>query len=264
MAGMTRSSAFSLLAAALLCALPVAAQRPGVLIEASYYRSDLTGSFQLTGSAIPPPGVNPSIDLISDLAVAGRTTYPVGVRWLTAKFRVEGEYTDTTYSGESIPSRDLVFQGTSFPAGTTLSSSIRLRDIAGHFRWDLWSRPTLAIGIGADVDYVRYQVSLAGTPGGAFAEDSRQFAAPSASAGFNLHDPAYHAFLDVRYSYLSYQGDRTMKTRIESGYGVTESFGIKLGWRKLDVKWTKTRDGAPDDRIDFTWSGYYGGLYLVF
>lgn len=224
-----------------------------------------SGNFQLTGLGAPYTGTaTTSIDIQDDLAIGTRTMIPFGARFLWKRFRIEGEYLQSTFSGDAILPRDILFQAVTFPAGDHVGTTLKLRDISGSLRYDLFSGVYTALGIGADLDVIRYSVDLADPAAGMYASDVRNIYAPVPHVAFNFHDGARNFWMDVKFGYIKVQGSKAQKWRVESGYKVTPNLGATGGWRSFSGLWFKDRAPAPDDHIQLKLDEYYAGIFICF
>lgn len=268
--GARRRSAFFLFEAVAFLLLAVssrgaAAQPLGIFLEGTIMHGRPTGNFQLTGLASPSAGNSTtSIDLEADLALGTRTMIPFGARFLTKRFRIEAEYLQSTLSGDAILPGDILFQGVSFHAGDHVGTTLKLRDISASVRFDLFSGPYSDIGVGADLDAFRYSIALEDPVLGLTPTDVKNIYAPVPHVGLSLHDATRAFWLDAKFGYIKISGSKAQKWRIESGYKITQGFGVTAGWRSFSGLWLKDRSPAPDDHIQMKLQQYYAGLFVSF
>lgn len=255
-----------LLAAVTLALAPLAAAQPaGIHLEANWWKTGPTGTVQVSGLATTPGVASSiSIDLEDDLGVEERNTFPLGVKFLGKSWRMEAEYLDTDFSAEAVLTREVVFQGVTYQASERVASTASLRDISGGLRFEIPMGPYASLGVGADADYLTTEATITAVTRGVTATDERSFVLPTGVVALNLHDSTRQIFLDVKVGYISYQGSRAEKARVEAGWAITKNMGLKAGWRLLDVRYVKDRDTAPEDRVSVRLSGFTAGLFLAF
>jgi hypothetical protein len=263
-----------LLAAACLAVLassgPALAQPAGFLVEASWFQTSPKGSFQLMGSNPAVPGTTTSfttIDPEADLGLGKKSLFPLGFRIIRAGYRLEGEYLapGSTFAGDSVAPRAFAFQSATFLPGEAIHSEVKVQDWSAHLRYDIWSSPYTSLGAGIDVDYFRFEATVASlTTPGSFASDRKNVTIPTATIALNFHDAASHLFVDGKYSYMSYSGTKCMKLRAEIGYAIVEGLGIKGGWRSTRVEYVKANGSFPEERFDIKLEGFYAGAFVNF
>jgi hypothetical protein len=224
-----------------------------------------TGNFQLTGLSGPYTGTaTTSIDVEADLAIGTRTVIPFGARFHAKRFRIEAEYLQSTFSGDAILPRDILFQAVTLPAGDHVGTTLKLRDVSGSFRFELFSGAYSSLGIGADLDVFRYSVALADPARGLYPSDVKNIYAPVPHVGLSFFDGSRAFWLDVKFGYIKARGSKAQKWRIESGYKVAQNFGVTGGWRSFSGLWFDDRAPAPDDHIQLKLEQFYAGLFISF
>ena len=254
-----------LLALLLLAALPAPAQPVGFLSEASWWPTGPTGSVQVSGLTSPSGGSESIVvDLESDLHFGKRNIFPLGVRFLRPSWRLEAEYLDTTWSADSLLTRDFIYQGVTYHAGDIVASAAKMRDISGGFRFELPLGPYASVGAGVDADALRIEAAITDVTQSVSASDTRNLVVPTGAASLNVHDSTRRFWVDVKAGYVSYQGSKAQKGRVELGWGLSSSVGLKLGWRLLEVTYLKDRGAAPEDRVTVRLDGYTAGLFANF
>src|SRR5512140_2345257 len=228
----TRFLLAGLAALALFAALPAAAQPAGLLLEGSWWRTGPTGTVQVSGlPSLPGSPSTLQIDLESDLHVPKKSPLPVGARFLGETWRLEAEYLDTTWSADAVLTRDIVFQGVTYHASEPVSSSAKIRDLSGGFRFEIPLSPYASVGLGIDADALKTEASITDTTLHVGATDMRSFVVPTGVVAVNVHDSTRHFWIDLKAGYISYQGSRAEKGRAELGWAITQNVGLKVGWR---------------------------------
>lgn len=260
-----RLAPFSILVFALCLSRGAAAQPYGVMLEGNYFFSEPSGQIQLVGSPLPGPVGGPSIfDIQQDLGFTRKGTIPFGVRLIRKGVRLEGEYLQWNQTAGSVLTRAFVFQGVTYLANEAISSELRFRDISGSLRYEFQLGGYATLGAGLDIDALKAEGTISAVTRNVSASDSRNFIVPTGTVGLNFHDGARHVFLDIKASYITYQGSKAQKGRVELGWAITENAGLKAGWRTLDVTYVKEHEPVVEDRIHVKLDGFYGGVFLVF
>jgi hypothetical protein len=254
-----------LFVAALSFCRSASAQPLGVMLEGNYFQADPSGQIQLLGNiGSGATLLSPEIDIKGDLGFTKKSTIPFGIRILGKKMRIEGEYFQFNQTADAVLTRTVVFQGITYPVTDQVTSELRFRDISASIRYEVPVSPYMSFGLGIDADGVKAEGTITDVTHAASATGTRNFIIPTGTLALNLHDSARHIFIDAKASYVTYQGSKAKKGRIELGWAVTESIGIKAGWRMLDVMYVKTRDALPDDSVHIKLDGFFGGVFLVF
>lgn len=236
------------------------------MLEGAYMLKERpTGNFQFTGLAVPYTGAaTTSIDLEDDLALGTRTIIPFGARFHTTRFRIEGEYFQSTFSGDAILPRDILFQTVTFHAGNHVGTTLKLRDISAHVRYELIAGAYSSLGIGADLDVIRTSIALVAPDQSLSASNVKQVLAPTPTVGLSFYDGSRAFWVDVKFGYIKLSGSKAQKWRIESGYKVQQNIGVTAGWRSFSGLWFSDRTPAPDDHIQLKYQQFYAGLFICF
>ena len=256
-----KRTAFSILAiASSFAAIPLAAQdmlpvseQYKVRFEYRRFSPEVTGVVQSGFDEAP----GSSIDLEQDLGFLKQKTWSGhGVIKLTPGLKLRGSYTKIDLDGDATTDRDLDFQGTRFPAGVQLVTSVKGAYWTGDLEFDFVKGPWGYFGamVGArlfDVDAVLVAVETA-------QREQRTLNTPVPSIGAVLRVYADRFSLSGEASGLTL-GDRGTILELEgmARVNVSDRMAISGGYRYVKVK---GEDGL--DLVDAKLRGWTYGIEI--
>lgn len=117
-------------------------------IDAGWYYSDPTGSIHGTATTDTGP-----VDLQRDLGFTSYSTFSGKADWkFTRKNHLYVAVTPFSFSRQTVLNRTITFQGQTFNAGLTISSSLDTLFVAPGYQYDIIRRRRGHLGIGLQMD----------------------------------------------------------------------------------------------------------------
>jgi outer membrane protein len=250
----------ALFAALLLCSLtPPAMALPGFEagVRGMYWFPDLSATAQTTTAGIPET----KFDAKRDLGMNDEN-FPSGEAFLRfGRLHLRVGYTRISYDGNNTLSRNIEFNGQTFPASDNVISSLDVKMLDAELQVDIL-RPDLIgasfyLGLIGKVKYVDGEMELASS----VLTEKRDFRAPipmiglAAGAGFaeNL------VRVDARVTGMAYSGNHLYEADAFASLAPFPFFRIQGGYRYIKMK-------VDDNDIvaDLTLKGPYVGVQLSF
>lgn len=245
------------------------AQPTGFFLDTGTSASRVTGTLAQPGfrtSSGTFPGL--TFDVQKDLRFGSDVRFLPSARFIQDRYRVEIAYRRADFVGFrlfSVPSsregagaKDVSF---------STNASVDFETVSFGFRYDVLSKPTWALGLGADADHVRYEslfFASSSADGVRDANGGELFGVPN--VGFNLHSADRRLFVDLKAGGSVLSGDSVQKARGEAGWSFSSAVGAKVGWEGYRLK----REGGDRDPFRtygdsrLTFSNFYGGFFFHF
>lgn len=230
------------------CALPAQAQtlEDEFWLQASAYRPDVDTHVEIASKQFP--NIATDVDFESDLDLADRDTVPAFYAgWRISKhFQVAAEYYALDREGSATTSRDISFDGVTYPASGTLSSAFNTQIYRLTLGYVFVRRPNFELGGALGLHATNFEVSISGqgSVGGAAASTEtrrKDLLAPLPTLGlFASFEPARGLTLGGRVDYLSlkvgqYDG-RLINAQATLSYRFVRNVGIGVMYRYVDYR----------------------------
>ena len=101
-------------------------------VRGMYWGSTISGDIQTVTNGVP----GTVLDLQSDLGMKDENVFNGEAFLKAGNFTFRVAYTPLQYTGSSVLSTPIVFDGTTFPAGTPVSSKLEAKMVDGDVQWD--------------------------------------------------------------------------------------------------------------------------------
>jgi len=101
-------------------------------VRGMYWGSNISGDIQTVTDGVP----GTTLDLQSDLGMKDENVFNGEAFLKGGNFTFRVAYTPLQYTGSSVLSAPIVFDGTTFPAGTPVSSKLEAKMVDGDVQWD--------------------------------------------------------------------------------------------------------------------------------
>jgi hypothetical protein len=241
------------IAALLLAASSAPAQQLGAFIDLGVSRETPSGT-----AFARSPADGSLFATAADYRSENSFSQIPSLRFYGRRYRLEASFRESSFAGSTT-----FGEGPLRPASAIVLSytNLAVDHFSLGFRADVIDRPLFSVGLGTDIDRLRVESTVWGAyPTFTESIASRVFAAPVVTAGFNLHDPARRAFLDLKLGYSNFGSTELSKARAEAGYSVFSHAGLKAGWEGM-----RYRDGNGGGRdTDLKLSTFSGGFFFHF
>ena len=101
-------------------------------VRGMYWGSTISGDIQTVTNGVP----GTTLDLQSDLGMEDENVFNGEAFLKAGNFTFRVAYTPLEYTGSSVLSAPIVFDGIPFPAGTPVSSKLEAKMVDGDVQWD--------------------------------------------------------------------------------------------------------------------------------
>ncbi len=280
---------FALPAAALLLLLP--APRGESQEQADFvavkgmderFRLDLGGFFQKFTTTIrvdsPTTGRGTEINLEDDLGISSnQANFRVDGYWrFGRRGRVDFAYTGWNRSSSHTLDKDIVVGDTTYHAGGTLDSRLKVSLIEAYYGYSFWNTPKFEAGLQIGVSAVINAIDIEGTgtitggggsASGSYSSQTRSLTAPLPAIGAQLRYTIIPGLLVTgRIRGMSATVDNVKGSVLEGRAGLDyypwKNVGIGAAYDFMEIKVTKESD--PSLELDYRYSGPMVYLSLVF
>lgn len=237
--------------------MAVSAQAFEIGVRGYYWFPDFSGRVKVDAGGIP--GTN--IDFENDLGVDNEY-YPVIEAFLGAgKHHLSAAYYKADYSGSSTLTRDIAFNGVTFPVSTLVASSLEYNVYDVMYQYDLIDLENFlaggSLGLVGRVEVFDGDVAIKST----LLTEEVGFTAPVPMLGLNLHVGILADILEARVlaTGMSYGGGAVLDGLAEISLTPFPFIDIHGGYRLFTI------DADVDDvEFDYDTSGPYVAVTLSF
>jgi|SRR5882672_191414 len=186
------------------------------------------------------------------------------------RHKIRAMWFQNNRSGSRTITRDITFQGTTFPATTTVSAGLDEKIVELAYEYAFYRTDTLEISGSGGIHAIKFGASLSGsitTPGGGgSAQVARDgsFTGPLPVIGVRLlWDMGSHWYLDgmAQFFYISFDNfdGSITDTKLTATWMPWRNFGIGVGYNYFTTRVDVTRNDF-DGRLKF---GYNGAMAYV-
>ena len=265
-----RSRALLVCALALAAAPAFAQYRPAAsALPAENYHVELSAGFwnpsadmQITDTTQAQFGS--TIDLKKDLGLVDKKfpEFQLVVK-PALKHKIRVQFIPISYAQTATTSRDLTFNGQTYPAGSTISSTLDWKAWRFGYEYDVTSSSWGFLGVIVDVEYTDVGATL--TSGGRVGVASAKAPIPALGGigrlylASNLSMTAELTGFDLPGSWIKTTSGHYADMDLYAMLNFADSFSVKGGYRKFDVAYTLTNDSGT-----FKLDGWYVGAALRF
>lgn len=246
-------------------AVPAAAQALGdrYWLEVSAYRPSIDTSLALSR----PGSAGTDIDLENDLGLDDSDTLPAvyaGAR-LGSRFVITAEYYALNRDASRTLTRDIVFDGTTYPATTQVDSELKSDVYRVTVGYAFWRTEQLEVGAAIGLHATSFDVSLRGNinagGGGGVTTQKRgeDFLAPLPTVGlYGTYQATPKITLGARVDYLSltvgdYSGS-LLNAQASASYAVTSNIALGAAYRYVAYDLDVDKSGFTA-KLDYNFSG---------
>jgi hypothetical protein len=246
------------------------------------FRLDLGGFFQKFTTTIRVDsatlGRGTEISLEDDLGIsANQTNFRADGYWRFGRHaRVDFGYTGWNRGASRTLDRDIVVGDTTYHAGATLDSRIRVSLVEAYYGYSFWNTPKFEAGLQLGVSAIINSVNVEGTgsltggggsASGSFSSQTRSLTAPVPAIGAQLRYTIVPSLLvSGRIRGMSATIDNVKGSVVEGRAGLDyypwKNVGIGAAYDYMDIKVSKQND--PTLELDYKYSGPMVYLSLVF
>lgn len=206
------------------------------------------------------------IDLESDLELSKREALPdlsIGTR-LGRKWRIEGEVFTLQRKGQKSLSRDIVFDGVTYPVSATLDSKFSSQIYRLTVGYSILRNEKSELGAAIGAHLTNFSIALKGT--GSVGETTastqarrKEVLAPLPTVGlYGSTEIVPKLRLSGQIDYLSLKiGDydgRLVNLQAGAAYSVTRNLRLGMMYRRVDYR-LKINKEAYTGRVDYTFDG---------
>lgn len=207
----------------------------------------------LTGSAI---------DIEDDLGIVDGDDYFVEAALQLGDFRLFAAYLPINFSGDSVLTRDISFNGETFFGSSRVRSDVDIDLYEAGLAWyviNLDDMPVrIQLGPEIAVKYVDAQVELREYVSGLNESESVGVPVPTLGARARVAIADYLSVVG-RVGYLQYGGNSFMDVDAQIEFSPIPMVGLFAGYRYLDIEVDES-----DVLIDATFAGPYAGVLVRF
>jgi hypothetical protein len=227
-------------------------------LKAGYLRLDTSG--EIAGSATGVAGT--VIDLDDDLDIEEDDGYIVEAALQFGSFRLFAAYLPLKFSGDSLLTRDIAFNGETFVAGSRVESDVKIDIYEAGLAWFLVNIDDLPVriqfGPEMSVKYIDASIELQDDTFDLNESEDSGVPVPSLGARARVSIADYLSMVS-RVGYLKYDGNSLMDVDVQAEFSPTPLVGLFAGYRYLDID-----VDSNDLLIDATFSGPYAGAMVRF
>ena len=225
-------------------------------VEFSYtfWQPNLDGSVSSDKAGI----IGSKVDLTSDLALEkARFDDFRFVIHPAKKHRIKVEYTPIAFTGSSVLSRDVTFNGRLFNLALPVDSTLDWKVLRVGYEYDFFYRPRGFVGVLVTGGYTHLDAGISSVIGSAEATGQWPLVEIGGAGRFY---PIRHLAVNVEVSGLkltNLEPDSLLKTLnwdFSGTYNITNNFGVSGGWRRIDTS-LKLKGDAGELDFKGLWFG---------
>jgi hypothetical protein len=226
-----------------------------------YWGSTISGDVQTVTNGVP----GTVLDLKSDLGLKDENVFNGEVFLKAGNFTFRVAYTPLKFTGSSVLSQSIDFDGNTFPVGTPVSSKLETKMIDGDVQWDLLNPDLGAVSVNLGVflrlKYVDGSVEIASDNIGLPISATQDFRLPipeiGAAAGFGFLKNIVRA--DARVSGMAYAGNHIYEGDAFLSVIPFPFLRLQGGYRFIDLKADES-----DINASLKIKGPYAGIQFAF
>lgn len=205
-------------------------------------------------------GQGTRVDLESDLALEDSKNVTAEAAVYLGDFRLAVGYLPLGFEGDTILTRDIEYNGTTYTAGSRVQSELNMDIVDVGLTWhfinmdDSPARFQLGLELAAKITDADVSISDGGTT------ESISETLPLPTIGLRGR-VALGDFVGLvgRVGYLEYSGNHFLDGDVQVEFSPIPLVGVFAGYRLLDIAIDES-----DLYIDSEFSGFYGGLFVRF
>lgn len=207
-------------------------------------------------------GIGTKVDLETDLDLDDSSGIMAEAALAFGDVKLTVGYLPLSFDGNSLLSRSVVFDGTLYPVGTQVDSSLDVNILDVGLTWfiiNLDDVPTrFQLGVELGVKVADAETSITESLTSATEEASETLPIPTLGLRARV---AFSDFVGVsgRVGYLGYSGNHFLDADIQLEVSPLPFAGIFAGYRYIDLAIDES-----DVFVDTQLSGFYGGAFVRF
>ena len=230
-------------------------------VRGMYWGSKISGDIQTVANGVP----GTDLDVKSDLALNDENVFNGEVFLKAGRFTFRVAYTPLKYTGSTVLSKTIVFDGIPFPAGTPVSSKLETKMVDGDVQFDLLNQDlgvvSMDLGAFLRLKYVDGSAELSSTNNVLSLSATQDFRLPipevGAAAGIGVLKNIVRA--DARVCGMAYSGSHIYEGDAFLSVIPFPFLRLQGGYRFIDLK---------ADENDFKGTlkikGPYAGIQIAF
>lgn len=227
-------------------------------LKAGYYSLSPEGDTAVSGNGIS--GIK--VDLDQDLALDDSDEIFIEAALQLGDFRLFSGYLPINFSGASILTKDVDFNGETFVIGSHVETDIQIDIYEAGLAWfavNVDDMPVrIQLGPEVAVKYVDASLKMQDDPLSLAESESLAVAIPSAGVRLRVGIADYLGVIG-RVGYIEYNDNMFMDVDAQIEFSPLPLVGVYAGYRYLDIDVNES-----DVLIDATFSGPYAGALVRF
>jgi hypothetical protein len=248
---------FALIFFLALALIPLTSSAFEIGARGYYWFPSLDGKLKVDEASI----IGTTIDFENDLAIEDEDYPSVEAFVGVGRHHLDLGYTKIDYSGSSVLTRTIIFNGETYPISSLVSSSIEYTMMDFHYQYDFIDLENALAGFSLggvfQVKYLDGEVSLKTTG----LDEKEDFTLPIPMVGLNLHIGIIADILEarVRGTIMTYSGDTMYELMGDISWTPFPFIGIHGGYKTfvIDVE-------EEDALLDYDMSGPYAAITISF